>query len=99
MILEHALLHVRPGQERAFEAAMAKAQPLIAASTGFHGLELRRAAQKTNIYLLLVQWDDIGSHQEGFRKSDRYQRWRELLHHFYDPMPVVSYFGKSILDV
>lgn len=100
MIVEHALLQVKPGQERAFETAMQEARALIAASPGFHFISVQPAlAGDESEYLLLVQWDDIGSHQEGFRKSDRYQRWRELLHHFYDPMPVVSYFGKSILDV
>ena len=37
MILEHALLNVKPGQSAAFETAMAEAAPLIAASPGFLG--------------------------------------------------------------
>jgi heme-degrading monooxygenase HmoA len=102
MILEHALLQVRPGQSAAFEAAMAKAQPLIAASPGFRGLEVRRktdqTSEKSNIYLLLVRWDDISSHQEGFRKSERYQEWRSLLHGFYDPMPEVIYFEEPVIS-
>jgi heme-degrading monooxygenase HmoA len=100
VIIEHALLRVKPGQERAFETAIREAKALISASPGFHSIDIRPELGSEQVhYLLLVQWDDIGSHQEGFRKSDRYQRWRELLDHFYDPMPVVSYFGKSILDV
>ena len=31
-------------------------------------------------------------HTVGFRGSADYQRWRELLHHFYDPFPVVEHF-------
>ena len=31
-------------------------------------------------------------HTVGFRGSAGYQRWRELLHHFYDPFPVVEHF-------
>lgn len=93
-------MQVKPGQERAFEDAMLEAKALISVSPGFQSIEIRPQLGSEQVqYLLLVQWDDIASHQEGFRKSDRYQRWRELLHHFYDPMPVVSYFGKSILDV
>jgi heme-degrading monooxygenase HmoA len=96
MIVEHALLQVKPGQSAAFEAAMAKAQPLIAASPGFQGLEVRPAAEEPGLYLLLVRWDDVASHRDGFRSSDRYQEWRKLLHHFYDPMPVVRYFGEPL---
>ncbi|MBP6380785.1 MAG: antibiotic biosynthesis monooxygenase [Sphingorhabdus sp.] len=92
MIIEHALLQVRPGEEAAFEAAMAKARPLIAASPGFQGIEVRPAIEKPGLYLLLVRWDSIAHHRDGFRKSDRYAQWRALLHPFYDPMPSVDYF-------
>jgi heme-degrading monooxygenase HmoA len=98
MVVEHALLSVRDGQSAAFEAAMRQAIPLIAASPGFHGIEVRPAVETTNLYLLLVTWRDVASHRDGFRKSDRYQRWRALLHDFYQPMPDVGYFGPSIID-
>src|SRR5262245_11280468 len=45
MILETAILNVRPGQEAAFEAAMLKAKPLIAASAGFVSLAVRRCIE------------------------------------------------------
>jgi hypothetical protein len=44
-----------------------------------------------------VVWTDIAAHREGFRTSARYQDWRRLLHGFYEPMPVVEYFGESIV--
>ncbi len=92
MIIEHALLQVRPGEEASFEVAMAKAKPLIAASSGFQGIEVRPAAERPGLYLLLVRWDSIADHRDGFRRSDRYEQWRALLHSFYDPMPSVDYF-------
>lgn len=95
-VLEHALLQVRPGQEQAFETAWAQARPLIAASPGFVGLELRPADQSPGLYLLLVRWDSIADHRDGFRQSDRYRRWSDLLHRFYDPMPSVNYFGDPL---
>jgi heme-degrading monooxygenase HmoA len=96
MIIEHALLEVRAGEEAAFEAAMAEAKPLIAASPGFLGIEVRPAAERAGLYLLLVQWGSIADHRDGFRTSDRYQLWRGLLHRFYDPMPRVDYFGDPL---
>jgi heme-degrading monooxygenase HmoA len=96
VIIEHALLHVRQGRAAEFEAAISQAKPLIAASPGFQGIELRPAAEESGLYLLIVRWDDIASHRDGFRMSDRYQEWREVLHHFYEPMPDVCYFGESL---
>jgi len=96
MILEHALLSIKPGESAAFEAAMAEARPLIAASPGFRSITVRKACDVPDLYLLLVEWDDIASHRDGFRASERYEQWRALLHRFYDPMPRVGYFGDSL---
>jgi heme-degrading monooxygenase HmoA len=98
LIVEHALLSVRDGQSAAFEEAMRDAIPLIAASPGFQHIEVRPPIETAGPYLLLVYWDDVASHRDGFRKSVRYERWRALLHGFYEPMPDVGYFGPSIID-
>ena len=98
MILEVAVLDVRPGEEAEFEVAMARARPLIAASPGFLRIEVRRCTETQSRYLLLVQWRTLEDHTLGFRKSERYQEWRSLLHHFYDPFPTVEHFGPSILE-
>jgi heme-degrading monooxygenase HmoA len=96
MIIEHALLRVRSGDEAAFEAAMGDARPLIAASPGFIDIEVRPAVELAGTYLLLVRWQSVADHRDGFRKSDRYEQWRGLLHAFYEPMPDVSYFGDPL---
>jgi len=96
MILETAILNVRPGREAAFEAAMRAARPLIAATPGFRGIDVRRCVEAPNRYLLLVTWDTLEDHTVGFRQSDRYQAWRALLHHFYDPFPVVEHYAEPL---
>ncbi|QNQ09076.1 antibiotic biosynthesis monooxygenase family protein [Sphingomonas alpina] len=96
MILEHALLQVRPGQGAAFEEAILAARPLIAASPGFISIEVRRASEQADLYLLIVGWTDIAAHRDGFRTSDRYAQWRALLHGFYKPMPVIAYFDQNL---
>ena len=95
-VIEHALLPVRPGMEAAFEAAVAEARPLIEASLGVLSLEIRRPAGTGSTYLLLAEWRSVEDHRDGFRRSDRYERWRALLHRFYDPIPGVDYFGDCV---
>lgn len=92
MVLEHALLSVRPGEELAFEAAFREAKPIIAGMPGFIGLTLSRCVERTGTYLLLVEWERLTDHTDGFRNSAGYQRWRDLLHHFYEPFPAVEHF-------
>lgn len=99
VILEVGILTVRPGEEAAFEAALKAAQPLIAATPGFGSIAVCRCVEAPNQYLLQVRWRSLEDHTIGFRQSDRFQRWRELLHHFYDPPPLIQHYGESVLDV
>lgn len=92
MILEVAMLDVIPGEEAAFEAAFAEAQAIIAAMPGYVSHELQRCLEQRHRYVLLVRWQTLEDHTVGFRGSPDYQRWRALLHHFYDPFPVVEHF-------
>ena len=96
MVLEHALLSVRSGQDQAFEEAFAQAREVIAGMPGFGRLTLSRCLERTSAYLLLVEWDRLEDHTDGFRTSPQYQRWRELLHHFYDPFPVVEHYEQVL---
>jgi heme-degrading monooxygenase HmoA len=93
VILEHALLTVRPARQVAFEEAFAQAKGIIAGMPGFGGLTLSRCIERDDGYLLLVRWARLEDHTEGFRGSPAYQEWRELLHSFYDPFPVVEHYA------
>jgi heme-degrading monooxygenase HmoA len=98
MILELALLDVRPGETAPFEEAFAEAKGIISAMPGFDHLELQRCVEDPNRYVLLVGWDRLEDHTEGFRNSPDYQRWRALLHHFYDPHPPVEHY-EAVVEV
>jgi heme-degrading monooxygenase HmoA len=92
MVLEVAILNVRPGRADSFEGAFAEAQQIIASSAGYQRHELRRCLEVADRYILLVWWDSLESHTEGFRQSAEYERWRELLHHYYEPFPEVEHY-------
>jgi heme-degrading monooxygenase HmoA len=96
MILEHAILPVIPGREAAFEAAFAEAKAIIAGMPGFIDLRLSRSFETPNEYLLLVHWESVEAHEQRFRGSAGYGRWRELLHGFYEPFPVVEHFAEVL---
>jgi heme-degrading monooxygenase HmoA len=93
VITEQATLDVKPGRESEFEGAFAEAKAIIASMPGFRSLELHRCIETPGRYLLLVSWERLEDHTEGFRKSPEYDSWRLLLHHFYDPFPTVEHFS------
>ncbi len=92
MILEVAILNIRPGQRQAFEAAFKQAAPIIASIPGYLSHELQHCIEVPDRYLLLVRWQTLEDHTVGFRGSPQYQDWKRLLHHFYDPFPVVEHY-------
>ena len=92
MILETAVLDVKPRETSAFEIAFRQAERIISASPGYIAHELKRCIERPNRYLLLVRWRTLADHTEGFRKSAPYQEWKRLLHHFYDPFPTVEHY-------
>jgi heme-degrading monooxygenase HmoA len=93
VITEQAVLDVRPGREEDFEAAFAAAKTIIAESPGFASLRLLRCIETPNRFLLLVEWETLEDHTEGFRGSAGYEEWKTLLHHFYDPFPTVEHYS------
>jgi heme-degrading monooxygenase HmoA len=98
MVLEHALLSVKPGEDEQFLAAFEQAKAIIAGMPGFVRLTLSTCLERDSAYLLLVEWDRLEDHTEGFRGSVPYEQWRRLLHHFYEPFPTVEHY-EPILSV
>ena len=97
MILEHAILDVDPLEIADYEAALKEALPFIASAPGFIRLEIRPCLEMRGRYLLLVEWRELADHTEGFRNSDPYQAWKDLLHRFYSPFPLVEHYGKPVI--
>ncbi|MGH3094447.1 MAG: antibiotic biosynthesis monooxygenase family protein [Streptosporangiales bacterium] len=87
---------VVPGEEAEFEAAFSRAKEIIAGMPGFQQLTLSRCIERPNTYLLLVQWERVEDHIDGFRGSPQYEQWRALLHHFYDPFPTVEHYEELL---
>jgi len=92
MIRELVTINIRAGASAMFEESVAEAKDIIAAAPGFDHLELRRCIEVENRYLLLIGWDRLEDHIEGFRGSPDYPRWRALLEPSFDSPPTVEHF-------
>ena len=92
MILETAVLEVKIGQELAFEAAVKTASPILSRQKGHLAHRFEKCMETAGRYLLLVWWETLDDHVSGFRNSTDYEEWRQLLHHFYDPFPIVEHY-------
>jgi len=92
MILEVAILNVKPGLQDQFEKDFSIASQYISSINGYKGHTLKKCIEQENQYILLVDWVDIESHEVGFRTSKAYLKWKELLHNYYNPFPSVEHY-------
>ena len=92
MILEVAILNIKNGLSDEFEKSFKKAQLIISSMKGYISHDLKKCVEEMDKYILLVQWETIEAHEIGFRKSKEYQEWKKLLHHYYDPFPIVEHY-------
>ena len=92
MIVEHALITVRPGSHAEFEAAITRAREVIAAAPGFRSFALHRGIESPDRYLLLVGWETLEAHTTGFRESPAFAEWRSHIGPFFDGPPEVDHY-------
>jgi heme-degrading monooxygenase HmoA len=97
MILEIAILKIKPGMNQQFEIAFVEAVQIIRSMKGYISHDLQKCLEIENQYLLLINWQTIEDHTIGFRQSPEYQTWKKLLHHFYDPFPIVEHY-QTVID-
>ena len=94
MVLERAQFRITPGREDEFEQAFAQAKLLLARSHGFRSATLSRGIESPSTYLLLVEWETLEDHTEGFRGSPAFGEWRALIGHLFDGAPDVEHFAQ-----
>ena len=92
MILEAVILNVRDGEASEFEDAFIVAKQHIEGSKGYISHTLHKCLETENRYILQIKWETLTDHTEGFRNSVAFEKWRDLLHHFYEPRPLVEHF-------
>jgi heme-degrading monooxygenase HmoA len=93
MVLEHAVISVRPGTSESFEAALREARAVIAGAQGFRSFEAHRGVESPDQYLLLIGWETLKDHMAGFRESEDFARWRALIGPYFASPPVVVHFA------
>ena len=98
MILELAILYVIPGKTEEFEVDFKIAGQYICLIKGYLKHSLRKCLEQQNKYILLVEWKNLKDHTIGFKQSEEYLNWKKLLHHYYEPFPIIEHF-ETIIEV
>lgn len=92
MVYERAQLPIKPGGGPDFEKAMAAdGLPLLRAAAGCRSAVLARGVEEPDTYLLLVEWDEVASH-ERFAGTSEFDTFRGVVGPHFAAAPSVLHF-------
>lgn len=93
MVLEIAFIPVATGQEGAFAAAAERAlAEVFPQAPGFVSGEVRRGVERSDTFVLLLQWRALEDHTEGFVQSDLFAQWVDLTDGLIGGEPTVEHW-------
>ncbi len=95
-IWEIATIVIDPAERTAFEAAVQRAVPLFRDAPGCLGFGLQHVIEHPGQYRLVVEWESVAAHTDGFRNSPDFQEWRALAGPFFVSPPQVVHVEQAI---
>ena len=92
MVLEVALIDVRPGHEDDFAAAYLNVRDVVTTTPGCRSVRMTRGVESPTRFVLLVEWDSVDAHENNFRATERFAKWRGAIGPYFVHPPQVEHF-------
>jgi heme-degrading monooxygenase HmoA len=92
MILEVAIMTIKPDRISEFEAVFPKAAAISASTPGYISHELQRCVESKGKYFYMIRWESIEAHMVNFRESPRRDEFRKILGDFWAAPNVTEHF-------
>ena len=92
MILEVAIMKIKPELISQFETVFPKAAAISASTPGYISHEMQRCVETKGKYFYLIRWESIEAHMVNFRQSPRRDEFRKLLAEFWVEPPFAEHF-------
>jgi heme-degrading monooxygenase HmoA len=91
MVIEVADIQVSPGAEDAFTDAYRGVRDVLVSTPGCRSARMTRCIESPSRFVLLVEWDSVEAHEQNFRASDRFAKWRAAIGPFFAAPPHVEH--------
>ncbi len=94
MILEIAEICIAPGQQAAFDEAIARGlSTVVSQAKGMHAYKVNKGVESPERYVLQIWWETLEDHNIGFRQGPLFAQWRAIVGPFFASPPVVEHFN------
>lgn len=91
MVLEVADIRIRPGAEADFIAAFQGVRAVLDTTPGCRSVRMTHGIESPDRFVLLVEWDSVEAHEQNFRGTERFGRWRAAIGPFFAAAPNVEH--------
>lgn len=92
-VLEVAIIDVLDGSDGDFVAAYRQARTILAETVGVRSVRMTHGVERPTRFVLLVEWDSIQAHNDNFRSTERWVKWRDIIGPYFASPPVVEHFA------
>ena len=93
MVLEIADIRIQPGQQAAFEEAIARGVATVASKAkGFNRFSVNKCMETPERYVLQIEWETLEDHTVAFRQGPLFAQWRAIVGPFFAAPPLVEHF-------
>ncbi|MBT9495477.1 MAG: antibiotic biosynthesis monooxygenase [Paucibacter sp.] len=97
MILEIAEIQIQPGQQAAFESAIAHGiKNVISQAQGFISARVQHGLESPERYMLQIEWATLEDHTLHFRDGPLFPAWRAIVGPFFAQPPRVEHYHAVI---
>jgi quinol monooxygenase YgiN len=92
MVTEIAVFQAVPGKEDAFAQSIMRGIEVVKRDPGCRSVSVHRCIEDPARFLLVVAWDSLEAHTEGFRKSPLFAEWRSHINGLFLDSPAVHHY-------
>ena len=92
MITEIAIFQAIPGKEDAFAQGIQQGIQVTRRDPGCRSVVVQRCIEDPARFVLVIQWDSVEAHTEGFRKSPLFAEYRSHINGLFQDNPVVHHY-------
>ena len=92
MVLEVAIMKVKPELMEEFEKVFPQAAAVSASCKGYISHEMQRCVETKGKYFYLIRWESVEAHEVNFRQTPKRQQFRDLIGKYWAEPPFAEHF-------
>ena len=94
-VIEVTSFEVNEGSESDFHQGLTSSLPILMRQSGYVGHHLGASVELPQLFWLIVHWERLEDHTEGFRKSEAFETFVGAFRPFLAKPAMVSHFSST----